>query len=146
MNDFDYTPKNQSTDFESAFSATLPTNEKSSNGFAIAALVLSVLALLFACACCTYFATAVLAVLSIVFVVVSKKKRQGVTSAMAVTALVLSILALLIFFFILCIDLYISSLSNAELDALIRDLTGKGIEDFFAEFEATAAHPLARLR
>ena len=145
MNDFDYTPDNQSEFASSVFSQPEQPQKNNAKGPAIAALVFSILALVFACACCTYFVSAVFIVLAIVFSFVARKKNNGSMPAMAITALILAIVALLIFLLVLCVDIYFSSMSPEELNAWLEDLTGMNMEDIFADMDAEY-FPLKRLQ
>ncbi len=71
------------------------TEEKKTNGFGIASLVLGIFSLL---CCCATPISGICAILALVFAIVSRKK-MGAFDALSIVGLVLSILGLLIFAF-----------------------------------------------
>jgi Na+/proline symporter len=77
-----------------------PQEKKDKNGYAIASLVLGIVALLSCCCCCSsglgLFVMGVSAVLAIVFAFLSKKNTNGKMDAKAIAGLVLGIVAIVV--------------------------------------------------
>ena len=77
-----------------------PQEKKNKNGYAVASLVLGIVALLSCCCCCSsglgLIVMGVCAILAIVFAFLSKKNSDGKMDAKAVAGLVLGIVAIVI--------------------------------------------------
>ena len=78
-----------------------PTQKKNKNGFAIASLVLGIVAVLCCCCCCCssglgLAVMGVCAILAIEFAFLSKKNSDGKLSGLAIAGLVLGIVAIVI--------------------------------------------------
>jgi len=130
--------------------------KKTGAGFAVASLVLGILALLFITVCCCFiYISPVLAILSIVFAIVARVK-MGKFSRMIIAGLILSVIALLIFI-VFIIGIYqlmaplatmtpeeslkyfaeLSGMSEEEFRALIESSAGMTYEEFVEEFQAS---------
>ena len=129
MNDFNFEPQNNDSIF--------PLKVGHAKGYSIAALVLGISALFFACiCCCLYYLSIVLAVISIVFVFLARKDNGGKFTGMAIAGLVLAIIAIIIFMLWVGLEVYVSSMSEADLIRMIEDLTGMSYDEIMAEAES----------
>jgi len=104
--------------------------EKKKNGYAIAALVLGIVALVFACCCsCCFLIIPVLAVIGIVMAVLSKSQSDGVMTGKAKAGMILSIIALVLF--VIYIVIYGIFLANPEmLDPFFEEEYGMTFEEW----------------
>lgn len=110
------------------------TPKKAGNGYAIASLVLGIIALFFATICCCFLYIApILSILSIVFAIVARNKA-GKFSGMMIVGLILAIIALLIFLMLL-ISIYqitapIQGMTSEEATEYLADVFGMSDEEF----------------
>ena len=115
--------------------------QKKKSGYATTALVLGIISMVLGCCCaCCFFVIPVLAVLGIVFAVLSKKQTDGVMSGKAKAGLILCIIALVIF--VVYIALYGFFMSNPEmvseyLDPFFQEEFGMTFEEYW-DFVETA--------
>ncbi len=101
------------------------TQKKNGNGYAIASLVLGIVALVFATVCCCFLYVApVLSILSIVFAIVGRKKA-GKFTGMMIAGLVLAIIALLIFLLLI--------VTVNMITAPLNDMTPEEALEYFAK-------------
>ena len=118
-----------------AFDPPTQKNDRSRTGraFAVASLVCGIIGVL-ACCCCVYFANLILGALAVIFSIVAAKKSKKMPG-LAIAGLILGILALLIFLALFAFEVWITSLSEEDFNALIgdaiRDTFG---EDFYKEY------------
>lgn len=117
---------NNEFDFQS-FTPPAKGNEK--NKYALASLILGIVAVLCTCCCCAsvlgIIPMGICAILAIVFAFVSKKNTNGKMDKKAVVGLVLGIVAMaILFLFLLCVVgtyALIDSTPQAELLALVEE-------------------------
>jgi hypothetical protein len=129
MNDFNFEPQNNDPIF--------PLKVGHAKGYSIAALILGISALFFACiCCCLYYLAIVLAVISIVFVFLARKDNGGKFTGMAIAGFVLAIIAIVIFMLWVGLEVFVSSMSEDELIRMIEKMTGMPYEEFMAEAES----------
>lgn len=111
--------------FEGSGFNTIPTDapHKSGRGFAIASMVLGIVAVCLCCCCCgiLYWVSGLLGVLAIVFAILTKTST-GKFHGMAIAGLILGILAILLFLMMLSLDIWAASVTPEEFAALMRDL------------------------
>lgn len=91
--------------------------KESPRAYAYAALALGVLSLF---CCCCYYAAGAVAVLSIVFACLAKKRNGGKLPVPALVGLILAILGLLLFLCMIGLEIYLSSLPTEELERLLQ--------------------------
>ena len=138
MNNFDYQPQGEfSNDFEAPFSDASKKTTGHAKGYAITSLVLGIVGMVFACfCCCLYYLAFVLAVISIVFAFLARKDNNKKMPGMAIAGLILAIIAILGFLIMLTLEIYVATLSEADLNALFESIFGMDYNEFMAEFEA----------
>ncbi|MBQ8431896.1 MAG: DUF4190 domain-containing protein [Clostridia bacterium] len=138
MNNFDYQPQGDfSNDYANSFSELSPKAPGHAKGYAIASLVLGIVGVVFACfCCCLYYLAAVLAVISIVMAFLARRDNNKKMPGMAIAGLILAIVAILGCLIMLTMEIYIGSMSEAELNALFESIFGMSIDEFMAEYEA----------
>ena len=128
-NDFNYTP------YEGSGFNTIPNDvpQKSGKGFAIASMVLGIVAVCLCCCCCGifYWVSGLLGVLAIVFAILTKT-TSGKFHGMAIAGLILGILALLLFLMMLSLDIWASTITPEEFEAMMRDLIDD--DEFYEEY------------
>ena len=117
------------------------TKKKPGNGYAIASLVLGIIALIFATICCCFLYIApILAILSIVFAIVARKKA-GKFTGMMIAGLILAIIALLIFLLLIAaVNMIIAPLNDMttqEALEYLAELTGMNEEELREMIEST---------
>lgn len=140
MNDFNFEAQN-------TFYIEQPESDPSQSpnkakGVSLASLLLGIGAIFCACICCVlYPLSIVLAILSIVFACVAKKKSNGKMPGMARLGLILAILAIVCFLLVVCLEVYISTLSDEEFAAMFESIFGIRLEDFIAEYERSFGKP-----
>ena len=107
--------------------------KKAGRAYAIASFVFGIIGVL-ACCCCIYLMNLILGALAVIFAIVAAKKSKKMPG-LAIAGLILGILALLIFVALFVFEMWISSLSATEFNAMIgdtiRDIFG---EDFYKEY------------
>lgn len=119
-----------------------PPANQNGHGFAIASLVLGILALLFTCCCAVNLIAGILA---IVFAVVAKVK-SGKMPIIAKVGLILAIVAIVLMLLLYGIYLYTvnEAIRNPEgevgqkLDQFLRQYTGKGLQETIDEAQNSA--------
>ena len=137
MNNFDYQPQNDLSNDFNAFTQPSQVPSGHAKGYAITSLVLGIIAMIFACfCCCLYYLAAVLAVVSIVMAFLARRDNNKKMPGMAIAGLILAIVAILGFLIMLVMEVYIASLSEAELNTLFESIFGMDYNEFMSEFEA----------
>ncbi len=140
MNDFNFEAPNTLYDQHPEFSQDQKPNN--SKGFALASLILGIAAIFCACICCVlYFLSIILAILSIVFACIAKKKNEGKMPGMARAGWILAIVAILFFLLVVCFEVYVSTLSDEEFAKIFESIFGIRLEDFIAEYEKSFGAP-----
>ncbi|MBQ5612464.1 MAG: hypothetical protein IIU88_01990 [Clostridia bacterium] len=91
--------------------------KESPRAYAYAALALGLLSLF---CCCCYYAAGAVAVLSIVFACLAKKRNGGKLPTPALVGLILAILGLLLFLCMIGLEIYLASLPTEELERLLQ--------------------------
>lgn len=117
----------------------VPPEVKTAKKYGIASLVLGIIALVsVSLCCCLIFLTPVLAILSIVFAIVARKKL-GKFSGMMIAGLILSIIALVLFLIIiLSFGIFVSTVEGMtpeEIPAWLAENMGITEEEFYEMFE-----------
>ena len=106
---------------------------KAGRAFAIASLVCGIVGVL-ACCCCVYLANLILGALAVIFAIVAAKKSKKMPG-LAIAGLILGILALLIFLALFSFELWITSLTEEDFNAMIGDAIRDAFgEDFYKEY------------
>lgn len=131
MNNFDYTPQN---DQQPPINFDMAPQQPSKNGkgFAIAALVLGIVSLVFICCCCVLYRVAIVpAILAIVMAVLAKRDNGGKMQGMATAGLILAIIAIVLFVCLIAVDvLFAMGTFNEALDEFFYENFGMSMEEY----------------
>ena len=121
----------------------IPTPQKNTSGkWAVAALVLGILALVFICCLsCLIYGAPVAAILAIVFAIVAKNKNGGKMPGKAIAGLVLAIIALVILLILIIalIGLFANDMAGfrALYDTYLKEAAGGiSFEEFIEQVSA----------
>ena len=124
--------------FESSGFNAVPndTVQKNGKGFAIASMVLGIVAVCMCCCCygIFYWISGLLGISAIVFAVLNRR-AAGKFHGMAIAGLILGILAIVLFLMMLSLDILASSISPAEFETMLRDLIAD--DEFYEELMDT---------
>ncbi len=107
--------------------------------FAVASLVLGIVAICVCCFCCgmTYILTGILGVLAVVFAIVSRS-MNGKFHGLAIAGLILGIFALVLFLCMLGFVIWFNSITPEEWDALLMELfEDEELVEFYKEIYGT---------